>query len=930
MKRFSLLFAAVIGLMAFEAGTSAFPKNDPHVRSGVLPNGLTYYIRNNDYPEGYADFYLVVKAGIADQHDVNSGVAHFLEHMCFNGTEHFPGASMTEWLRGKGVANGENFNAVTTGESTVYMIGNVPVKEQSVVDSCILALRDLSHAVTIDEEAVEREKAVILEEMRYRDNAKMRVEEALRRYVYGDNKYGRYIASGTEESIRNMSVEDVRTFYEEMYRPDLQAVIIVGSIDENAVEKSLREVFADVSAVDSPLPEKEPLDVSYEDPVVGLVYDADLATSGLKVIWRYGTGTYDDPMSDYRESMMKLMVSRLVGARMDMMNASKNMAVEMKMSKTLYDSRLSAMELTASVIPGREIAVFRDVMEEIEKVRRFGFTESELKRLAEQMSRSYADMTSAYNESNNAGIVTKLYENYMYGTPYPDVKVESNLALQILKSIDAETLGRYAKTLFTDIEPLVVCSMPARTANALSESDFIRVLTDIRNLEIDGPEDAVFQSLPDLSGLEGGKTEFKRKYSDGTFEWYLENGMKVVFVPASKDSDIIGVDLFWKGGMSLVPTSELAVFEDDILGMYFKNAGVANMNQASLNNVLSQKTLAVNPYIRACTHGITGQAYIRDAEFLFQMLYMYAAMPRFDKREFDDNIQTVREILPTLKNQPSYEIEALCSPVSYGKNPRCLLLDEKLLTKVRLEHLESNYNRMFTNAAGSTALIIGDIKPKVLQKLVEKYLGSIPTIGIESDIVYDNAVRLVSGRISREFTLSTESSAAEVMGMYHAPMDFSPANYVAVKAVQYILSVRIENLLRSKEGASYSSQVYADLVPLPEETALLQLVFHCDPAQASRLRDMVAEEVGRLASEGPGEEEVSQAVSYICKGFDEQAPSMSYRFNMMKEIELFGTTSAFAYRSAEALTPDKVRDALNQLLASGNHIEFISSPASVR
>ncbi len=926
MKRLVFLLAAMICTCGVVA---AFPKNDSRVRKGVLPNGLTYYICNNDYPQGYADFYLVVKAGIVDQRDENSGVAHFLEHVCFNGTEHFPGNSMAEWLRGKGVAEGENFNAATSGESTVYVVGNVPVQKQSVVDSCILILRDLAHYVEISEESVEREKAVILEEFRYRDNAEVRVSDASRRYIYGDTKYGRYVGVGKEESVRKMTAGDVREFYDEMYRPDRQAVIIVGSVNVNDVEKSLKEAFADVPAVSSPIPERNPSVAYDEGPVAGLIYDSDLAMSGLRVMWRYRTCTYDgDKMSDYREDMMKFMVGKLIDGRLAKQNSSGAMSVEITMGHSLYSTDLSAMELAVSAVPGRELSVFRTAMEEVEKVRRHGFTEQEVERLCEELRLAYSEYTTPFYSAPNAQIVSDLYENFLYGTPYMDPKTRYNTVVQMLKSIDAEGLGRFARNLFTDVMPVIVCSMPSREGTGISETDFIGVLDEIKGMEFEAAgNDSAVQTLPDLSGLEGARTEYRQKYSDGTVVWYLDNGMKVVFSPASKDSDVIGVDLFWKGGLSMVPTDELAVFEDNILGMYFKNSGVAGLSQTALNRFLSGKSLAVSPYIYPYTHGVTGQASVREAESLFRLIYLYAASPRFDEREFEDILTTLKDVMPTLMKQPSHEIETLSSPVSYGGNPRHLVLDGKLLAKARLEHLKKNYNRMFANAAGSTAVIIGDFKPKQLQKLIEKYLGSIPTMGIASDIVYDNAARLVTGKVSREFTMSSESSTAEVTLLYHAPMEFSPANHVAVQAVQYILSVRVNDLLREKEGAAYSPQVYADLTPVPDGLASLQLIFRCDPAEAGRLRALAAREVDRLAVDGPAQTEVEQAVRYICNGMDEMVSSMSYRFRMMKELELFGTTSAFAYRSAMALTPEKVRDALGLLLGAGNCIEYVARPS---
>ncbi len=560
MKRLLVISALIL----FSLAAAASPKNDPAVRRGVLPNGLTYYIRNNGYPEGFADFHLVVKAGFVDQKDEKSGVAHFLEHVCFNGSEHFPGNSMIEWLRGNGVAYGENFNAVTNEENTIFNISNVPVRKPEVVDSCILILHDLAHSVEITEASVEKERPVILEERRFIDSPASRVADASRRYIYGDTKHGRYDAAGSEEAVGNITVEALQEFYREWYRPDLQAVIIVGGINVNDVENTLKKVFADIPAASSEVPERRQSAVYSDSPVVGLIPDSELVTSGLNVLWRLQPRKSAEA---YRESVLRFMLCRLIDLRLsDEASSLGSPILEVKMAMSRYSTDLDAFEVSSYVVPGHELKAFESIMTVVEKVRRFGFDDAETRPLGEEMLAYYSDLASGVYSMTNSQLASVLTNNFLYGMPYMAPADEYAEVAKVLKSIDASVLSGYADEIFSQIEPVVICSYPSRSDMAApEEADFLAALDGIRSseMEVAGVE-TVVSELPDLSDLEVAKVEDSVKYSDGTYAWYLENGMRVVFVPASKGSDVIGVELFWNGGLSQVPTGELAVFEDNL------------------------------------------------------------------------------------------------------------------------------------------------------------------------------------------------------------------------------------------------------------------------------------------------------------------------------------------------------------------------------
>ena len=486
MKRLFIFIAAIFAAaMAF--GQTPLP-NDPAVRTGKLENGMTYYIRHNDQPAQRAEFYLATDVGAFQEDDDQDGLAHFLEHMCFNGTKNFPGKSLLEWLQSIGAEFGRNINASTGFEQTQYMLNNIPVVRESILDSCLLVLHDYSHFVTNDPAEIDAERGVILEEKRTRNDASWRLFEKSLPYYYGDTPYARRTLIGGEEQLKTFKYESLTRFYETWCRPDLQAVIVVGDVDVDQVENKIKTIFADIPAAENPQPKvlhKIPDNV---EPIIGILTDPEMTSSSIEVMWK-------------SEPMPKELMNTDVAFMMDIIKTYIRLIMRERFTDitsqpdapflggSFYISNLcnscDATEGSVSFKEGDAINAFTAFMTELEKMKRFGFTDGEVQRAKENIISSYERRVEAAPTRKNAEFVYPLLYNFYDNKPYMEPEMELQLAQMVCSQLNAALLSQVAAQLLTDENMVILYNGPEKAGlTNPTEEEIKAVLAAVKNAEI--------------------------------------------------------------------------------------------------------------------------------------------------------------------------------------------------------------------------------------------------------------------------------------------------------------------------------------------------------------------------------------------------------------------------------------------------------------
>ena len=770
MKRLFIFIAAIFAAtMAF--GQTPLP-NDPAVRTGKLENGMTYYIRHNDQPAQRAEFYLATDVGAFQEEDHQDGLAHFLEHMCFNGTKNFPGKALLDWLQSIGAEFGRNINASTGFEQTQYMLNNIPVIRESIVDSCLLVLHDYSHFVTNDPAEIDAERGVILEERRTRRDASWRLFEKSLPYYYGDTPYAKRTLIGGEEQLKTFAYESLTSFYETWCRPDLQAVIVVGDIDVDQIEAKIKTIFADIPA---PVNPKEKVLHKIPDnvePIVGILTDPELTSSSIEVMWKSEPMPKELKNTDVAFTMdiIKLYIRLIMRERFADITAKPDAPF---LGGSFYISNLcnscDATMGSVSFKDGDAVNAFTAFMTEIEKMKRFGFTDGEVQRAKDNIISSFEQSVEAAPTRKNADFIYPLLYNFYDNEAFMTPETELQLAQMLCGNINASVLNQIAAQVVTDENMVILFNGPEKEGLANpTEQQILDVLAAVKSADIQANvEESVNE--PFISGeLKGAKVKKAKETIYGATEWTLKNGVKVVVLPTQYEKDQVMFNIQKDGGMTLVATEDVPSFEDNIWALFINNSGISKFSGTQVPKMLAGKNLSVTPYISNASHGVQGSSTPKDLETALQLVYLYFADPRFDEAEYETGIQQIKAILPNIASNPDFIFQNEMNKILYNNNPRVVELNEETLAKADLATIERVYRELFKDAAGATLTITGNVDVETLKPMVEKYIGSIKKGKKATQVNKANLIGFAKGQVDQTVAIPMQTPKSTVLQLYSA------------------------------------------------------------------------------------------------------------------------------------------------------------------
>ena len=928
MKRLFIFIAAIFAAaMAF--GQTPLP-NDPAVRTGKLENGMTYYIRHNDQPAQRAEFYLATDVGAFQEEDHQDGLAHFLEHMCFNGTKNFPGKALLNWLQSIGAEFGRNINASTGFEQTQYMLNNIPVVRESIVDSCLLILHDYSHFVTCDPAEIDAERGVILEERRTRRNAEWRLFEKALPYYYGDTPYARRTLIGGEEQLKTFAPESLTSFYETWCRPDLQAVIVVGDVDIDQVEAKIKSIFADIPAPVNPQPKvlhKIPDNV---EPIVGILTDPEMTSSSIEVMWKSEPMPKEFMNTDvaFMTDLIKMYVRLIMRERFSDITAKPDAPF---LGASFFIGNLcnscDATNGTVSFKEGDAINAFTAFMTEIEKMKRYGFTDGEVQRAKDNIISSYERAVEAAPTRKNAEFVYPLLYNFYDNSPYMEPETELQLAQMVCAQLNAQILNQVVAQLITDENMVIIYNGPEKEGLANpTEQELTGVLAAVKNAEIAANvEDSVNE--PFISGdLKGSKVKKEKETIYGATEWTLKNGVKVVVLPTQYKQDQVMFSIKKEGGNSLIATEDMPSFESNIWTLFLNNSGISKFSGTQVSKMLAGKNLNVTPFIGATQHGVQGSSTPKDFETALQLMYLYFADPRFDEAEYETGIQQIKAILPNIANNPDFLFQNAVSRILYN-NPRLVELNEETLAKADLATIERVYKELFKDAAGAEMYITGNVDPAAIKPLVEKYIGSIAKGKKASEVNKENVIKFVKGEVDETVKLPMETPKSTVIQIYTAYMPVDTKTEVALEVANYVLDMIYTKSIREDEGGTYGVGTAMVGQRTPEERVIIQVQFDTNPEQAEKLAELAKKGLKELAENGPETDKFNMAIENFKKNIPESRINNSYWSSNVQTYYEHGIDRDAEYEAAvNSVTPADVKAVLQAVLAQNNLIEITSAP----
>ena len=921
-----------------EAAIAQMPKipNSDQFRTGNLDNGLTYFIRHNELPAGRAEFYLATNVGaIEEEYPSQDGLAHFLEHMCFNGTEHFPDKVILDYLRSIGAEFGRNINASTGFEETQYMLNNIPVARASVVDSCLMILADYSHFVLNQPSEIDAERGVIIEERRTRRNASWRNMEAALPYYFGpDTKQASCTLIGTQEHLETFKPESLVEFYHTWYHPGNQAVIVVGDVDVDRTEAKIKEIFGAIPAKENPV--KKPIQTiaDHAEPRIGIITDPETTSPSIEIMWHSEAlpESINATTTGLLTDMLEDLISQVASERFADIT-SKPGSPYLNGSFGFGDLIYEDIEATMADVALREdniLGGFKDFYTEIQRLFRYGISDAEFNRAKANII-SYAE-TSANRASTrqNSEFIRPVINHFFDKDPLLEPQDRLDITKALLAQINAQIVNQVLAQAASAQNLVVVYTGPEKAGIATPTAEqLMAVMAEVEASEIAAPEgEEIPEAFLDPAALKGAAVSATGTGIYGSTEWTLGNGVKVIVYPTELTKDQIIFTYSKDGGRSLIATEDLPSFEDNVMSLFISNSGVSQFSGTTVSKMLTGKTLSVTPYLDDLDHGLTGSSTVKDLETALQLVYLYCTDPRFDPEEWQNGIDQLNAVLPNLENQPNYKFQTELYKTIYN-NPRRFMVSSESVAKASLATVEKYWKEFFTDAAGATMVIVGDVDMDSLKPLVEKYIGSLPA-NKEALKWIDRKEVVVKGQVVNEFAVDMQTPKSTVYQVWSADMDHSYEKAAALEAISYILDMRYTNSLREEEGGTYgasTSASFADRRPTPY--VIIMVGFDCKPALCDKLRQLAIDGIKDLAANGPTDDEMNSAKLNLQKNIPESRQRNSWWRSSIFLHETYGEDRDAAYEAAvNALDKDMLQKTLQEVLAQNNFVEVVMKPAN--
>lgn len=929
MKRFFFSLAVTfVTLIAF--GQMQLPL-DPSVRVGKLENGLTYYIRHNDKPSQRAEFYLATNVGAYQEEDDQDGLAHFLEHMCFNGTKNFPDKKLLEYLQGIGAEFGRNINASTGFEQTQYMLNNIPIVREGIIDSCLLVLHDYAHYVTCDPKEIDAERGVILEERRSRRNADWRMFERSLPYYFGDTKMARRTLIGGEEQLKTFKPESLVNFYRKWYNPDMQAVIVVGDFDVDMMEQKIKNTFGSIPAAAEPTVKPIIPIPGNAEPVVAVLTDPEASSSTIELLWRGEAMPKEMASTDaaYMLNLVKSILRIVFNERMEAITASADAPF---LSGSFGISALcegtDAVQSDVTFKDGDYRNALKAFYTEIERMKRYGITVSELERAKLSIISSAEKAVEAAATRKNAELVWPILNNFFRNSYLLDPQTDLQLKQAICSQLPAAMFQQILAQAITEENFVMLYKAPEREGVAHpTEAELIAIVNEVKASEIAAPvEDGANEPLLDTEAIKAGKITGESEGAYASKVWTLDNGVKVVYLPTTYKNDEVRLELVMKGGRSLIENDELASMESSIWMLFQQNRGLSKFNGVQLKKMLTGKNAYCGVNIGGTQHDISFVSTPKDLETAMQLLYLNIMDPRYDNEEYQAGMSQIKALLPNLEKQPQFKLQHFVKSVLYNDNERQQALSSAIVEKANIADVEKVGRRLFSDVAGAVVYVVGNVDAETLKPLVEKYIASLPAKG-EVTTWVDRNEDIVKGEIIKDFPVAMETPKTTVLQVYSANMPYSIETEALLDAAKLYLDMVYVETLRESEGGTYGASVAVAMLREPKSTALLQVAFETNPESAEKLSKLAVEGVQKLLAEGIPAEKLDMIVKNIKKNIPQNRISNAYWLNNLQKSVEYGENYDEAYEKAvDAITSDAVVATLKKLVDQKNFIQLTMSP----
>jgi zinc protease len=821
---------------------------DPKVRVGTLPNGLRYYIRQNKKPEKRAELRLVVNAGSVLEDDDQRGLAHFAEHMAFNGTKNFKKNELVDYLEGIGMRFGPDLNAYTSFDETVYEL-LVPTDTAKVFEKGFTILQDWANGQTFEPDQVKKERGVVVEEWRLGQGAGSRLRDKQLPVIFKDSRYAQRLPIGTRESLESFPDSSLKRFYRDWYRPDLQAVVAVGDFDPARVEQLIKRNFSSIPKRTSPRKRTLFPVPDHDSTLFAIATDKETTQSNVAVYYKQPTHR-QRTIGDYRQSIVQALYNDMLNQRLYEITQKPDAPfISGSSSKGSLLRTKDVYVLGALVKDGGVARGLEALLVEAERVDKYGFTQGELDRVKKDMLRGMEQAYAEREKSNSGGYAAEYARAYLEAEPIPGIEYEYELYKRFIPEITLAELNKLGREWITDKNRVITVSAPEKEGLAVpTATELLSVFAKVKQQQIVAYADSLADAPLVPNAPTAGTIVSTRSIPKiGVTEWKLSNGVRVLLKPTDFQADQILVSSYSPGGSSLASDADYlpATMSDDVVAY----GGVGTFNLIDLQKMLSGKAATASPSVGSMEEGISGRASPKDAETMFQLMYLYFTAPRSDSTAFVSLQQRLRGLLENRSASPEAAYEDTIQVTLAQHHVRARPFTTKLLDEMDLRKSFDFYRDRFADASDFTFAIVGNFELDAIKPLVLQYLGGLPSLG-RKEKGRDVGIRPPTGVVERTVKRGVEPKA-QTRITFTGPGEFNRANVYALSSLADVMRIRLREALREDMGGTYGVDVSAGLSRDPRQEYSVTVSFGSAPDRLEELTQAAFRLIDSLKTTGP-------------------------------------------------------------------------------
>lgn len=919
------------------AACNLTPKTDPayaeaipldlDIRTGVLDNGLTYFIKKNSKPENRAEMRLVVNAGSIQEDPDQQGLAHFAEHMLFNGTENFKKLELIDFFELTGQKFGAHVNAYTSFDETVYML-KPRTDSAEIFDKAFQVLEDWAHLALFEDEEIDKERGVVVEEWRLRLGPDNRMMYQYLPVLFNNSRYAERLPIGKVDILETFSYDAIKRFYKDWYRPDLMAVIVVGDFDVEEVEEKIKTHFSGLTNPEEARP-REVYDLpAHEETLVKVVSDQEASFSNVSIYYKQPRQTMAT-LGDYRTYLMNRLISKMLSQRYDELMQQENPPFVNASSYFGGVTRTTSAYTTSAFANEGEIdRGFRTILIENERMVRHGFTAGELQRAKDALM---SEIENQYNERDkieSRSLAYELVDHFLEGMPAPGIAYEYEKASALMDGISLDEVNALPKNWMEDKSTVIIATGPDKEGvNMPAEDDLLAIYNEVKKMEIEPYEDN-FQSsdllveMPEAGSVVGEETIDELGITQLTFS----NGATVILKPTDFKNDEILVGAQSFGGTSLYADEDY--FSAEFVTAIAAMSGISTFSATDLQKVLSGKNVELYAFIENVSEGVSGSTTPADLETYLQLQYLYFTAPRKDATSFASFRQQQKMIYQNLDANPQFYFMKQYMKALYQDHPRARVPEAADFDKVDLDRAFEIYAERFANAGDFTFFFVGNFDIATIKPLLATYIGGLPGESGNGESYSDVGIRYPDKAITEMIQKGTEPKSMVSMA-FTGTFDWSYENRFEMLALADVLRIKLRESMREEKGGVYGVGVSAQPSQHPVEDYMFMVQWGCSPENVEELINTAMQEIANLKQNGATDKDLQKVRETMIRSRETDLKENSFWLSALQQYYKNGEDPRILLdyeQYVNGLTSDDIKAAANQYLIESRLLKFVMMP----